>query len=246
MSSLLNEVDVKKEMARIKAEPNLPEPPPISAVNLDLGLSTSASLSAINKIQAFIESFQYNYTGQPFIRMNKSRGAAHIFSVSKKLIRESLPIQCVEAVFLGSYLTSGFTDLVRVPLSFKTKFLHGSVHRHIVLAIKQDGKWGAIGISRRSNLMHKELCYDNLADLVEEFRVSYEQCYHKLLTVYIGLPLPHDQFVDHPIKWRATKIRVFGNESSEVSNKILKYTGNMTRMAEYFRREGSLPPKGYS
>ena len=37
----------------------------------------------------------------------------------------------------------------RVPLSFKTKFAHGTVHRHIVLAVRYDGKWGALGISRR-------------------------------------------------------------------------------------------------
>ena len=34
---------------------------------------------------------------------------------------KGLPIQCVEAVFLGVYLTSTFKEVERIPVSFKSK-----------------------------------------------------------------------------------------------------------------------------
>lgn len=228
------------KVAQLRARDNLDEPPVISQVP-DLG--GFSIFEQVRKVQAYIEQFQYNYTGKPYIRMNKSRGVSHIHNVSKQLIKEGLPIQCVEAVFLGTTLTSGMDDLTRVPLSFKSKFIKGTVHRHIVLALKVDGKWGAVGISRRPSLMNKPIKYTSLAELVQEYSQSYEACYHKLLTCYIGLPLPHDKFIDHPIKWRAIKIRVYGKPASETEDNINAFSANMTRLYEHFAREGCLPGK---
>ena len=140
-------------------------------------------------------------------------------------------------------MTSGLEDLTRVPLSFKSKFVKGTVHRHIVLALKVDGKWGSVGISRRSSLMNKPIKFGSLAELVQEFSQSYEACYHRLLTVYIGLPLPHDKFIDHPIKWRAVKIRVFGKEPGDTAERINGFASNMMRLYEHYAREGCLPGK---
>ncbi len=231
----------RRRIAEIKATEDLPEPP-ACAQTLDLSIQTSVP-DMVKQVQRYIEAFQYNYTGKPFIRMNKSRGVSHIHNVSKQLIKESLPIQCVEAVFLGTTLTSGINDLTRVPLSFKSKFVKGTVHRHIVLAVKFEGKWGAIGISRRSSLMNKPIKFNSLSALVDEYRKSYEACYHKLLTLYIGLPLPHDKFVDHPIKWRATKIRLFSKPKEEVAEAVDYFAANMLKLYAYFAREGCLPSR---
>ena len=229
------------KLAAIRNREDLDEPPSIPIQLPDLNGFTV--YEQVRKVQAYIEQFQYNYTGKPFIRMNKSRGVSHIHNVSKQLIKESLPIQCVEAVFLGTTLTSGLEELTRVPLSFKSKFVKGTVHGHIVLALKADGKWGSLGISRRSSLMNKPIKYNSLAELVEEFSRSYEACYHKLLTVYIGLPLPHDKFVDHPIKWRATKIRVYGKPPGETAERLDGFAAAMPRLYEHFAREGCLPSR---
>lgn len=237
MASLLDCEEVKHEISRIRGEKALPNPPTVPQMPLRMpGVSVAEHL---NHIQSFIESFEYNYTGKPFITMNRSRGMSHILSVSKQLIREAVPIQCVEAVFLGTYLTAGMEHVERVPLSFKTKFLRGTVHRHIVLAVRHEGKWGALGISRRPTLMNKDLQFTTLADLVEDYRQSYEACYHKLLTIYIGFPLPHDVVVDHPVKWRANKIRIFNNPPETVRSKITSFTQSMGKMNEIFRREGT-------
>ena len=195
----------------------------------------------IKRVQEFIEAFEYNYTGRPFVPMKKSRGMAHICSVSKQLMQVALPIQCVEAVFLGVYLTAGMEQLERVPLSFKTKFLGGTVHQHIVLALNHRGSWGAVGISRRSGLMNKDMRFSSLSSLVEEYRRSYEACFHKLLTVYIGLPFSHNLLTDDAIKWRAAKVRVFNQERQHVAAIIDRFERSMLAMRQHFLETGSLP-----
>ena len=246
----------------------------------------------------------------------------------------------------------------RVPLSFKTKFAHGTVHRHIVLAVRYAGHWGALGISRRcvrlvsasvwamcgpcvlsvgslnltltihvfrTSLMSKPVRFSSLADLVEEYRVSYEECYHKVgwvLCVRIihcmfqqnycilhyrrhpaylatsaarltltslspaadgvrgialapqpvsgsarqvarhegadDLPSPlcmYCRYASSGVCWctacaqlnpfysptRLLQVRVYGNAQQDVAAKINKFTANMSRMNEYFLREGCLP-----
>ena len=48
--------------------------------------------------------------------------------------------------------------LDRFPVSFKTTFA-GHVHRHVVLGVYYMGKYGALGMSRREDLMDKPLVY---------------------------------------------------------------------------------------
>jgi Vasohibin len=52
-------------------------------------------------------------------------------------------------------------------------FIRGVTHRHIVLAVRLEEKWGAIGISRRDCLMKKKMNFDSLTDLIREFESSY-------------------------------------------------------------------------
>jgi hypothetical protein len=63
-----------------------------------------------------------------------------------------------------------------------------STHRHIVLAVHHvpSRKWGALGISRREELMFKDLVFDSLADLILDFKQSYEKWWHQLLKARIG------------------------------------------------------------
>lgn len=49
--------------------------------------------------------FQYNYSGRPFLKLNKNGGADHMKLAVHKLIELSFPIQCVEAVFISGYLS---------------------------------------------------------------------------------------------------------------------------------------------
>lgn len=54
------------------------------------------------------------------------------------------------------------------------------------------GLWGALGLSRRAELMDKPLKFASLADLVADFVTSYGRWWHTVLRVRIGLPVPHD------------------------------------------------------
>lgn len=69
-----------------------------------------------------ILEFEYNYSGKPFLKLKKSGGPSHIDFCVKELIRISLPIQCVEAVFIACRLTAELETIERVPLSFKSVF----------------------------------------------------------------------------------------------------------------------------
>lgn len=54
---------------------------------------------------------RYNYTGEDFFVKKKDRGFRHVTSTAKLVIREALPIQCVEAVFVGAYLTADMAQV---------------------------------------------------------------------------------------------------------------------------------------
>jgi hypothetical protein len=159
----------------------------------------------LSTIQQFISSFEYNHTGVAYVRMRRDRGANHVHLAAKELIRESLPIQCVEAVFIALHLTADFTDLVCYPLSFKTR-VSSSIYRHIVLAVVHNHMWGSLGISRCESLMFKDLTFKSLADLVNDFKSSYEAVLHDVLKVYVGAPFCHDSA--DPVQWRALKLRM--------------------------------------
>lgn len=221
----------------IRRSSTLPEPPPLPVMPDLNGLSV---LQKIQQIQRFINTFQYNFTGKPFVKMQKSRGMIHISSCAQEIIRIALPIQCVEAVFLGCFLTSTIPTIDRVPISFKSK-CGDNIHRHIVLGIRHNGIWGAIGISRRPTLMDKEVKYDSLSSLILDYQKSYADCYHHLLAVYVGLPFSHDVFSDTPIKWRAIRVNARRKYRDRMIEELNTYTTNMTKWAEYFARERKLP-----
>ena len=77
---------------------------------------------------------------------------------AKEIIKESLPIKCLEAVVLALYLTSPLSSVQRFAISFKSKF--GELYyRHVVLGVHWNSLYGALGMSRRNTLMYKPLTY---------------------------------------------------------------------------------------
>ncbi|KAK7906662.1 hypothetical protein WMY93_015274 [Mugilogobius chulae] len=102
-----------------------------------------------------------------------------LMETAREMIRESLPIKCLEAVILGVYLTNGLTSLERFPISFKTQF-SGHCFHHVVLGVYCNGRYGSLGMSRRQDLMDKPLSYRTLGDLVGEFESSYKRYQHTI------------------------------------------------------------------
>lgn len=70
-----------------------------------------------------------------------------------------------------------------------------------MLALKHNSKWGSIGLSRRRELYYKEIGFDSLADLVLEFKRSYERVFHSLKRVKVGLPMSHDVYAGEYVCW---------------------------------------------
>lgn len=232
------DLTLEERIHQVKCSGTIVDPPPRPLVPHLFGPEPVETKVAM--IQSFINSFEYNYTGNPYVRLNrwklKSLGMLHITLSAKKIICESLPIQCVEAVFIGCILTAHIPGLTRVPLSFKSK-MGPTIYRHIVLAVEYEGKWGAIGISRRNSLMDKPILYECLADLITEYRESYRACYHTLLKVYLGFPFSSDCFSDTPIKWRAVNIRIAHQAYSSIRQETDHYLDRMLYMQQGFETE---------
>jgi len=62
------------------------------------------------------------------------------------------------ACVLCRYLTNCVASVVRFPIGFKSRF-NGHYYYHVVLGILHKGRFGALGISRRPDLMDKPLIF---------------------------------------------------------------------------------------
>lgn len=202
-------------------------------------MSTKAKVAAVSR---YINSFEYNHTGQGYFNLRRDRGVKHVTTTAKDIMREALPIQCVEAVFVAFFLTADMLDLQRIPLSFKSQ-RNEKTHRHIVLALFDTNLnlWGALGISRKSSLQYKQLKFDSLSSLVAEFRRSYEDCSHALVKVYVGLPMPHNLYSMEPVKWRVLKLSIVDGFASQNNEKLDRYAKDAGWLREHYGRCGKLP-----
>lgn len=108
---------------------------------------------------------------------------------------------------LHSYLTNSISTLERFPISFKTQF-SGGCFRHIVLGLYCNGYFGAVGISRREDLMYKPLHYRTLSDLLVDFQEAYTRCWHTLRKVKIGPFVSHDPHSVEQIDWKHSVVDV--------------------------------------
>lgn len=209
--------------------PSMPQPPNLSVIR-----SPELQMEAV---QQYVESFEYNYSGKPFFKLVKSKGTKHIYASAMSLMEAALPIQCVEAVFISLYLTSPLRSLVRIPVSFKSRH-KGNSHRHIVLTVfdKSNNRWGALGLSRRSNLMYKPLVFNSLVDLIREFERSYESCFHRLTKVYLSEPLTHDlNKVDNRVNWKVETIKMAAKEGVKANPTDISFE---SRVATYLEARG--------
>ena len=146
----------------------------------------------------------------------------------------------LEAVFLALHLTQGMQELERYPVSFKST-VAGQVYRHIVLAIKVNGKFGAMGLSRRSTLMFKDFTFETFGDLIADFRDCYEQCFHRLLTVNTGLPISHHDYKALPICWRCLKVKLFKHEWELLHAGLNAFVKDTNKLQHFWERTGKKP-----
>ncbi|KAJ6661250.1 hypothetical protein lerEdw1_015387 [Lerista edwardsae] len=124
-----------------------------------------------------------------------------LMDLAKEMTKEALPIKCLEAVILGIYLTNSMPTLERFPISFKTYF-SGNYFRHIVLGVNFGGRYGALGISRREDLMYKAPTFRTLSELIFDYEQAYRRCWHTLKKVKLGQYVSHDPHSVEQIEWK--------------------------------------------
>ncbi|XP_059161765.1 tubulinyl-Tyr carboxypeptidase 1-like [Physella acuta] len=192
-----------------------------------LTFSPSVSIQErLQKIQDYMIELQYNHTGTQFFEIRKSRPMTGLMECAKEMIREALPIKCLEAVILGIFLTNCMVGLERFPISFKTTF-KGHSHRHIVLGLCHAGSYGAIGMSRREDLMYKPLQFKSLSDLVLDFEKCYKQYYHTVKKVKVGMPINHDQHSYEIISWKALVVTFGRNPQKDCVRELENHSRKM-------------------
>lgn len=124
----------------------------------------------------------------------------------------------------------------------------------MVLGVYCGGRYGSLGMSRRSDLMDKPLRHRTLGELVADFEGSYRRYQHSLKKVSgaqpgppgpdcrqpsdllwrppqvkIGLYVPHDPHVFQPIEWKHLVLNVSRLGAPEVRRELEQH-GRLMRM----------------
>ncbi|CAH8445941.1 unnamed protein product [Schistosoma margrebowiei] len=161
----------------------------------------------LSKVQNYLNSLEYNYTGMQFFQINRGASIVRLEEVVKMIMLASLPIKCLEATILAIFLTQGQEYLKRFTISFVSEF-NGKIFRHVVLGIYSSGLFGALGLSRREDLMYKPLNFPvikSLSLLINNYTEAYHGHHHKLLRVKIGLPISHRPYMLEKIQWKVSQ-----------------------------------------
>ncbi|XP_017204918.1 tubulinyl-Tyr carboxypeptidase 1 [Oryctolagus cuniculus] len=196
--------DGEKVAQRIRGATDLPKIPVPSVPTFQ---PTTPVPERLEAVQRYIRELQYNHTGTQFFEIKKSRPLTGLMDLAKEMTKEALPIKCLEAVILGIYLTNSMPALERFPISFKTYF-SGNYFRHIVLGVNFGGRYGALGMSRREDLMYKPPAFRTLSELVLDYEAAYSRCWHVLRKVKLGQCVSHDPHSVERIDWKHSVLDV--------------------------------------
>jgi hypothetical protein len=157
-------------------------------------------------------------------------------------MNESLPIKCFEAFLIAIYLTTGIVGLERFNISFKTRF-NSIVYRHVVLGVKYGQNYGALGLSRRTDLAYKPFNgkYDRLSTLIDDYLQAYKNYGHTVLRIKIGLPIVHDLKSFLTINWKAIVILPNKTDRIEYERELDKVVRIWRQMNVYTSYRSNIP-----
>ena len=88
--------------------------------------------------------------------------------------------------------------------------------------------------------MYKPLKFDSLGALLTNYKESYEECFHKLYYVYVGLPFGRDMYNQEEILWRALKLNVSSGWEAVVANAD-KFADDAVGLFDTYCTSGKLP-----
>ena len=180
----------------------------------------------LDGIQRYLNQLQYNHTGMQFFEIKKYRPISGLMDVAREMIKESLPIKCLEAVILSIYLSPGIPGLDRFTISFKSKF-GKNIHRHVVLGLCHGSHYGALGLSRREELMYKPLEFKSLAGLILDYKQSYEKCNHVLKKVKFSSPIVQDLRSCKQINWKYFTLPICKMDDDKIKITLDRYSRDL-------------------
>lgn len=207
--------------------------PPQSSVPTPSPFTASLSILRLDYIQSILNHLQYNFLPTTFFCLIKNRPFHRIVGTAKEILQESLPIRCLEATFLGLWLTCALRDVERFPIAFKSKTVDdtGAAHyyRHIVLGVRHKGLFGAIGLSRSEFLMNKPVIFSSIRELLEEFFQCYRRVGHQLVSIKLGLFASHDPNSKVVPCWRFLSLSWSGSTTSllHTTDPVMVRTGTI-------------------
>lgn len=185
--------------------------------------SISSVEEKLGQVQSYLQQLQYNHTGTQFFEIKKWRPLSGLMDTAREIIKESLPIKCLEAVIVGLYLTCGMTELQRFTISFKTRF-NAHFYRHVVLGVHHNGRFGTLGLSRRDDLMFKPLKFKSLLDLLEDFTMSYNKYHHVVKKIKLSIPVVHDTQSYERIHWKYLTLSLLRTCKLDMKKLLEKFT----------------------
>jgi hypothetical protein len=194
-------------------------------------------LRRLAQVQRYLEQFGYNHTAvNSYFNVNKQRPLSRIADTAREVFARALPIKCLEAVFCALLLTAGLPGVDRTPLSFRSVVAGVREFKHIVLAVRvvTDAglRWGGVGMSRKATLAWKPPLYESLADLVAEYVRCYEEAWHRVISVKIGLPVTHDMNSSEFVCWDGVVVHLReGNWEQVAKPEINKHAKDMFKLA---------------
>ena len=199
----------------------------------------------LDKIKDYMKKLSYNHTGTQFFETRPTSSMLTLMETARTMIREALPIKCMEAVVLSIFLTNGVPGLGRFTINFKselppnTRAQHKPQQKrhfyHVVLGLSLGNKFGAIGLSRRTTLMDKPLTFGSLSLLLDEFDDSYRNCGQRLVKVRVGQLISHDPYSISPIPWKGITVHPRNDDPAEMKDKIDKYSKQLKSYLRSYR-----------
>jgi len=186
----------------LESVPDIPQLPN-SIVNGNLNKDIRGKIRLLSQ---YIKSFEYNHIGKDFFTVDKKKNLNCLMDVAKQILRENLPMKCLEAVCVSQYLTRDW-PIMRFPLRFQTT-VDSHVFWHVVMGIQSlNGKFGALGISRRPTLDYRDLTYDSLSALTLSYIEEYTKVGHTVNKITVGLPFGTREHSNEMIYWHFFLLR---------------------------------------
>ncbi|CAF0962329.1 unnamed protein product [Adineta ricciae] len=219
--------------------------PKVTYIEPPYHLATNNRLNVAEKlrqIQTYIQRLEYNYTGMQFFEINTNRPISGLMDAARHMMTEALPIKCLEAFLIAVYLTTGMIGVDRFNISFKTRF-NSITYRHVVLGIRYNQIYGALGLSRRSDLAYRPLNtkYDRLSTLINDYIQAYKNYGHTVLRIKIGSPILHDLKSFLTINWKAAVILPNKTDKDDYERELDKVSRVWRHMNLYMTYRGHVP-----